>query len=216
MSLPAERRSKQRYEIRLPAELVLPDGRVSDCLVLDYCSGGMLIKRSGAETEAVDGGWRSGQPLHLKTTLQTGKGMQAIAVGGSVAWARGEHFGLAFDEPSDDVVQALQRHDRLARGDVSDSRSSGPVSETRGLARLRQYAQGALPALLRDLLVKAGEDLLEAADVVTSDSERQQLYGDTNAIDNVREGDSLTRAVLSAAFDGRLPRRRKRSRPKAN
>jgi len=201
MSVPAERRRNKRFEIRLQARVELPDGRVNDCLVLDYCSGGMLVKRSQAETVAVEDGYRPDLQVRLNTTLLTGNGKRAIRIGGRVAWGHGEYFGLAFDEASDAVVEALQQHDRRARGDTAERQ--GAFSETRVLARLRQYAQGALPALLRELLVKSGEDLLDVADVVTSDSERQQIYGDINAIDKVREGDSLTRAVLSAAFDSR-------------
>ena len=203
MSVPAERRRNERFEIRLDGRVELADGCKHDCLVLDYCSGGMLVRRTQPGTEVADCGYQRGQRLQVTTKLLARNGMRAIKVGGRVAWVRGEHFGMAFDRATDSVFRALQLHDSLARGHTAEQPAQSALGGTQGQARLRQFAQGALPAMLRDLLVKVGEDLLEAADVVTSDSERQQIYGDITAIDKAREGDSLTCAVISAAFDSK-------------
>jgi len=203
MSVPAERRRYTRYEIKLQGRIGPVDGHHCECLVRDYCSGGMLLQQPHAESDGDPPSYQPGQQLQLRVELLTAKGPRVVRIGGSVAWAGGDYLGLSFAQSSDVIVEALQLHDGLARENTAEQPAQAASSETRSLARLRQFAQGALPALLRDLLVKAGEDLLDAADVVTSDSERQQIYGDINAIDKAREGDFLTRAVLSAAFDSK-------------
>ena len=159
------------------------------------------MQQSRAETGGDPPHYRPGQQLELRVELLTAKGSRAVRIGGSVAWAGGDYFGLSFAKTSDVIVEALRRHDRLARTGSLAEPSRGSGSETRGLARLRHAAQAALPPLLRDLLVMAAEDLLQRAENVSSNTEQQQIFGDINAIEGLRQGDSLTRAILSAAFD---------------
>jgi len=198
MSVPAERRRHRRYETRVQASVGPPGGRLRDCLVLDYCSGGVLVRQAAG---AVQDGRQPGQRLVLEVRPRSESGPPAMRVTGRVAWQRGEHFGIAFEKAADGVVQALRSHDHLtAAGGAGPAAPGG--GDIRALARLREFAQGTLPGLLRDLLVMTGEDLLEKAEEVMSDSDRQQIYGDIAALDRVRDGDSLTQAVLSAALEG--------------
>jgi diguanylate cyclase (GGDEF)-like protein len=161
----------------------------------------MLLQQARAETGGDPPHYRPGQQLELRVELLTAKGSRAVRIGGSVAWVGGDYFGLSFAKTSDVIVEALRRHDRLARTGSLAEPNRGSGSETRGLARLRHAAQAALPPLLRDLLVMAAEDLLQRAENVSSNTEQQQIFGDINAIEGLRQGDSLTRAIFSAAFD---------------
>jgi len=114
------------------------------------------LQQARAETGGDPPHYRPGQQLELRVELLTAKGSRAVRIGGSVAWVGGDYFGLSFAKTSDVIVEALRRHDRLARTGSLAEPNRGSGSETRGLARLRHAAQAALPPLLRDLLVMAG------------------------------------------------------------
>ena len=201
MSVPAEQRRYERYAIELQGRIGPVDGRQYECLVRDYCSGGMLLQRPRIGSGEEPPTYLPGQELQLRIEILTTNGSRAVRIGGSVAWARDDYFGLSFAKTSDAVVEALRRHERLTRTGSLVEPDRGSGGETRGLARLRHAAQAALPPLLRDLLVLATEDLLGRAENVASNTEQQQIFGDVTAIEGLRQGDSLTRAVLSAAFD---------------
>ncbi|MGB5670743.1 MAG: PilZ domain-containing protein, partial [Sedimenticolaceae bacterium] len=160
MSVPAEQRRYERYAIELQGRIGPVDGRQYECLVRDYCSGGMLLQQSRIGSGEEPPTYQPGQELQLRIEILTTNGSRAVRIGGSVAWARDDYFGLSFAKTSDAVVEALRRHDRLTRTGSLAEPDRGSGGETRGLARLRHAAQAALPPLLRDLLVLATEDLL--------------------------------------------------------
>jgi diguanylate cyclase (GGDEF)-like protein len=197
----SERRRYKRYEIELPGQIRPEEGAQCDCLVRDYCSGGMLVQQVFADAGTNEVSYLPGQQINIKLTLLTGKGSRAVRVTGKVSWARGDHFGLSFAKSSDMVVKALKQHDRLARGGAGQISARRPVAGNIDISRLRDAASAALPPLLQQLLSMTREDLLERADTVTSNTELQQIYGDINAIDQLRQEDTLSEAMLTAAFD---------------
>jgi len=212
MTEPTERRRNKRYEIRLQGRIGPPDGGQESCLVLDYCSGGLLLQRLQTESGEPPATYQTSETLQLNTEILNSKGSRKIRINGTVAWVSSEHFGLSFAKASDVVFEALRLHDSLAHADLLIEPGRRTGGEARCLAKLRHVAQGALPHLLREMLVMTGEALLGRAENVSSNTERQQVYEDVNAIDHLREGDSLARAVLSAAFDS-APARTKETEP---
>jgi diguanylate cyclase (GGDEF)-like protein len=165
----------------------------------------MLLQRLQTRPEEPPASYQAGESLQLSTELLTSSGSRGIRINGAVAWVSGEHFGLSFAKTSDLVFEALRRHDSLARADSAKEPGLRTGGETRSLAKLRHVAKAALPPLLRDLLVVTGEALLERAGNSASNTEQQQIYGDINAVDSLREGDSLTTAILSAALGKAAP-----------
>ena len=205
MSVPAERRHKKRYEIRLLAQIGPVDGPRGSCLVRDYCSGGMLVQLTQPAAMRGPVALRSGQPAQLKTELLTAKGARPVRIRATVAWVKDDYLGLSFPKASESVVEALRRHDQLARVRIEAEPRPGAAqtaTETRSLARLRHVAQGDLPGLLRLLLVTAGQELLEKASAVSSNAEQQQVFEDVNALEALRQNDRLPRAVMELAFGG--------------
>ena len=201
MSVAVEQRRYTRFEIELQAQLECADGRLHDCLIRDYCSGGMLVQQHQAGRDRI--ALRIGQTVTLRTALLTGTGTTRVGIGATVAWSRDDHFGVTFHQASEEIVEALRRHDRIARaGDHrGDGHGRAQGGEARCLARFRHVAQGVLPGLLRELLVKAQQDLVETADRVQSNTEQQQVFGDMNALDDLRNGDVLLRAILERALE---------------
>ena len=107
-----------------------------------------------------------------------------------------------FGKPSQALVDTLHHHERLSRqGGVVANASGDAHSEGRSLAKIRHVAQGALPSMLRELLVETLDSLLETAERVTSDADRQQVYGDLNALERLRSGDLLIREVMGKALN---------------
>ena len=49
MSDPAERRLYERYEIKLPGRVSSMDGQQFECVVRDYCNGGVLVEQLKAD-----------------------------------------------------------------------------------------------------------------------------------------------------------------------
>jgi diguanylate cyclase (GGDEF)-like protein len=197
----SERRRYKRYEIELPGRIRPEEGPQCDCIVRDYCSGGMLVQQVFADAGTNEVSYLPGQQIDIKLMLLTGKGSRAVRVSGKLSWARGDHFGLSFAKSSDMVVKALKQHDRLARGDARQSSARPSVAGNIDISRLRDAAQAALPALLQQLLNMTREDLLERAEKVVSNTELQQIYGDINAIDKMRQEETLSETMLKAAFD---------------
>ena len=97
----------------------------------------------------------------LKTGLLTPSGPRRVRIEAIVAWANGDFLGLSFARTSDAVVKALGDHDRLARSDTPVGLGATPGGEARYIAKLRQVANAALPGVLREILVKTGEALLD-------------------------------------------------------
>ena len=89
------------------------DGRHYECLVHE--SPVEILQQSRAEAGGEQATYQPGQQLQLRVELLTSKGPRAVRIGGSVAWAGGDYFGLSFAKTSDVIVEALRRHDRLAR-----------------------------------------------------------------------------------------------------
>jgi len=201
MSDPADRRRYQRYEIELQGQVGPAGGVLSDCVVRDYCSGGMLIEqlrgRSGEQANA----FAQGQPVQLKLELLTDKGRRRVRVDAAVAWINGDYLGVSFPKSSSLIVSALQRHDRLSRAITTPALRAQHGGEARYLDQLRRVAEGSLPALLKELLLKAGDDLLDAADRGVSDRDRQQIYSDISALETLRGGDELLRSILAASLE---------------
>ena len=197
MSIPTERRRQERFKIELAGRIEAPDGHRHACLVLDYCSGGMLLHLPPSHSSD----FGLGQRVKLHTELLNSAGARTVAIPATVAWVRDDHLGISFITASAGLVKALLLHDRLARGETSPSADSYRGGEARYLAKLRHVAQGALPVLLEELVLKSTEDLLEAADKARSNSEQQQVFGDISALDSLRDSDPLLRTILEKAFD---------------
>ena len=196
----AERRRCQRFEIRLPGEIGADTARAVECEVRDYCSGGMLVLLAGQT--GTDAGFTVGQTVRLSIRLQTPAGQRSLTIPAGVAWVRGDHLGIAFGRPSQALVDTLHHHERLSRQGGAVATSLGDAhSEGRCLAKIRHVAQGALPSMLRELLVETLDGLLETAERVTSDADRQQVYGDLNALERLRSGDLLIREVMGKALN---------------
>ena len=196
MSVTTERRQQKRFKIQLEGRIEAPDGHRRGCLVLDYCSGGMLLHLSPSDSSE----FGLGQAVKLHTELLNSAGTSTIAIPAGVAWMRDDHLGISFFTASAGLVRALRLHDRLARGKTPPSAAAFHGGEARCLAKLRHVAQGALPGLLEELLLKSTEGLLEAAERATSNSEQHQLFGDISALDNLRDNDLLLSAILEKAF----------------
>ena len=202
MSVPTERRRQKRFKIQLAGRIEAPDGVRHGCLVLDYCSGGMLLQLRPSDGSQ----FGLGLAVKLHTELLNSAGTSTIAIPAipalpaKVAWMRDAHLGVSFVTASAGLVRAMRLHDRRARGKTPPSVESFRGGEARCLAKLRHVAQGALPALLEELLLKSTEDLLQAADRATSNSEQHQLFGDISALDSLRGSDLLLSAILEKAF----------------
>ncbi|MCG6965115.1 MAG: DUF1631 family protein [Chromatiaceae bacterium] len=194
-----ERRRHKRYQTRLAGRIESPDGQQRDCIVRDYCSGGMLLHQWQSGSARVD--FKVGQQVKLHTELLDDAGARTIALPAVVAWVQDDYLGIAFARPSEAFVAVLQTHDRLAGSEIATATDPNPAGEARCLARLRHVARGELPGLLRELLVKTSEDLLESADQAKSNAEQQQLFGDMTALERLRSSDLLIKAILDTALD---------------
>ena len=203
MSVPAERRRYERHTIKLPGRLKTDAGQQSACVVRDYCSGGLLVQQLPAEGGEPPIRWTSGQTAQLKTDLLTPKGPRRVRIDAVVAWATDDFLGLSFARTSDAIVKALGHHDRLARSDTAVGLGATPGGEARYVAKLRQVANRVLPGVLREILVKTGEALLDKTDRLGSNAERQQVMGDINALEVTRQQDLLLTKLLTVALDGK-------------
>ena len=204
MSVPAERRRYERHTIKLPGRLKTDAGQQSACVVRDYCSGGLLVQQLPAEGGEPPIRWTSGQTAQLKTDLLTPKGPRRVRIDAVVAWATDDFLGLSFARTSDAIVKALGHHDRLARSDTAVGLGATPGGEARYVAKLRQVANRVLPGVLREILVKTGEALLDKTDRLGSNAERQQVMGDINALEVTRQQDLLLTKLLTVALDGKV------------
>jgi hypothetical protein len=202
MSVPAERRRYGRHTIKLPGRLKTEAGQQSACIVRDYCSGGLLVQQLTDEAGQPPIRWKSGQMAQLKTDLLTPKGPRRVRIEGVAAWATDDFLGLSFARTSDAIVKALGDHDRLARSDTPVGLGATPGGEARYIAKLRQLANGALPGVLREILVKTGEALLDETDQLGSNVELQQVMGDINALEGTRQENAPLTKLLAVALDG--------------
>ena len=203
MSDGSDRRRFERFEIKLPGKIGALDGPAVPCEVRDYCSGGMLVQLLAGPNSAH--AFDIDEMVALSTFLLTDAGRRGIQIKAIVAWVNDRHLGVRFKKPSTAIVDTLGRHDQLVRK-ASNTGMVAPKanSEGRCLAKIRHVAQGSLPALMRELLGQTLEHLLDTADRVTSDADRQQVYGDLSSLERLRNQDLLIREVLSQALDPAL------------
>lgn len=199
MPIAEERRRFERLPIQLDARLKPGKLRSRQCTVMDYCSGGMLVRLEDGPTAAGD--LETGSAVRLRATLTTPQGEQGIAIPSRVAWRQDDLVGIAFDRPSRSIVSRVQAHQRLSEAKRPIVVARAFPDGDRILRQLRHVSQETLPPVLRDILVKASQRLVEAADLALSDNERQQVYVDLASLERVRNEDPLTPAVLALAFD---------------
>jgi len=204
MSDAAERRRHKRYEIELPGRIGPAGAPLGDCMIRDYCSGGMLIELLRGDAAEAPASLVAGQAVEVKMELLTGKGARRVRIEAAIAWAKGDYVGVCLSKTSGVIVNALQFHDRISR--THQEAAPAPdgvqhVGATRCLSKLRDVAQGFLPDLLKEIVIKAGDDLLNAAGRGVSDKERQQIYSDITALEGLRSGDELLRSILDTAFE---------------
>jgi len=196
-----QRRRYERFQTRLPARLETDDALEFDCEVRDYCVGGMLIMI--ANPSPSDARLSEGQSIRLSIQMLSDPAASSITIPASVAWVRKDHLGIAFAKPSRALVDALQKREQsagappssLSTGDTGNTHSEGHL-----LSKIRQVAQAALPSILRALLVETVDKLLETAERVDSDSDRQQVYDDLTGLESLRSGDLLMREITTKAL----------------
>lgn len=199
MPAQTERRRFERFEIKLPANLNLPGREPLPCEIRDYCEGGLLVAMGTPEvtTKALD----IEQKVEVSTHLHTKNGSRRGKLKTRVAWLNAPYIGLKFAQPSGVILKALQLHNRLSQMvSATSSFNERTQNEVKCLAKLRHVAQGSIPALLRELLSKTIEQLLEASDHVRSNEDRYQIYSDLNALEDLRKKDLLMRELLSRAL----------------
>ena len=201
ISASAERRRYKRYEITLQGRIGSANGRQSNCLVRDYCSGGFLVQQVRLDGAAATTDFKAGEPVRLDLNTPLAPGSGPVQIQAIVAWVKNDHLGLSLQKPSDTIVKALHRHERISQAKLAGETGSRAGGETRFLAKLRYVAQGILPTLLRSLLVDTEEALLKQADNVSSNNEQQKIFSDLSALEGFRQGDSLTRSILALALD---------------
>lgn len=201
MPVPAERRRYQRHETELPARIGTDGVSLRDCVVRDYCSGGMLVELRPADPGQADAGFAPGQGVQLDLQLLDKGGRRRMRIDATVAWVKSGYLGLSFPTSSQAIVSALQQHDRLVRANAAQAPRAQQGGEARCLAKLRHVAQGFLPGLLREILIKTCDDLLEVLDKGVPDAQRQQIYADISALEEVRAGDGLLRSILAYALE---------------
>lgn len=198
MKNPTERRRYERYEIKLPATIEVAGSRRVQCLVRDYCSGGMLLSlKAGQDSEKL---FSVGQRAGLKTHLLTHAGRRPITIKSTVAWLNGNYLGIEFAKPSDLIVEVLVRHDRYAREEAKPAVGESRPVKGDCINRIAEAAKGLLPGMLRAVVNQTLDVLMETVDRVSSDVERQQVYGDMNALERLRQQDTLVRAVIESAI----------------
>ncbi len=201
MSALAERRRHKRYEIELPGRIGPVGAALAECVVRDYCSGGMLIQLLPEEGDAAQPPLSAGQLVELRVELLTPKGARRLRVDAEVAWASEGYIGASFPRSSHGFVSALQQHDRQSRARAVPALHLQQGGGPRHLAKLRHMALGHLPPLLRDLLLKAQGDLLDEADKGASDKDRQQIYTDVTAVEQPGVAERLLEGILHAALE---------------
>ncbi len=198
MSSDADRRQYRRFNIDLEGQIDGPNGDSTGCTVRDFCEGGLLVQLSGEHAD----GFTAGQQIQLSTRISTADGERPLRLKTTVAWSSDQYLGVSFSRPSSAIIGVLRQHQRL-QDSVADRKPTGATrGQMRVLARLRHVAKGLLPELLRDLLIDVSEGLLNKADTGVLDVEQQQLYVDINAIESLRKGEGLLRAVLDFSDEG--------------
>jgi diguanylate cyclase (GGDEF)-like protein len=202
MSDAADRRRYPRFDIELGGRISAGPAGAAACVIRDFCQGGLLVQRLPAAAGDSLGGLEAGQTVRLGTKIISSDGERPLSLDADVVWAREQYLGLAFRRPSAAIVDLLQRHERLKRSGAFAANISSSRGEARALSKLRHAAKGELPAILRALMSEVGEALLDKVDQVGSNTERQQVFVDINALEQLRRGDALMQAVLAQAEGG--------------
>ena len=203
-----DRRRYARSPLRLTAVIRLADGSAVDCMLRDYCLGGMLIElHAGAAGETVL--FERGQPVHIEADVRTPSGGQRLDVNAKVVWTRGSHIGISFQKGSAAVVKLLHQHIEDGAASVSaptvPPRHSGTLSATDALNRLLQLGKQLIPSLLNDFVGRFADSLREHIEGAPSDTERQQVYADVSALDVLRRQHGLFDRLVKHASETDVP-----------
>lgn len=169
-----------------------------DCQVHDYCSGGMLLSFAPDDPPADVAAANS---IILSIELSTTAGPRRFDIPGSAAWHRDSFLGIQFVRPLEALHTALAHHEKLANTTHSPLAPDHKRKPARYLKKVRHMAQGLLPSMMGHLLGDAIKAMLETVDRVGSDGERQQLYGDISALEDVQTKDALVREVMHSALN---------------
>lgn len=191
MTANINRRRYPRHAIELDALFSPLGAPARQCRVEDFCEAGVLVQCSdGDDARPV-----TGQMVHIHAKLTGKNGLRPVTMVGQVVWARNDYFGMAFEQPSSELLQRLLNH-KQAQQQPFQHDAHASSGEVRAKARMRQVAKRLLPAVLRDMLLELNERLLDQADRASSNSEQSQLFADMLALDGLRNSDRLINAVL--------------------
>lgn len=191
-----DRRRYPRFDIELGGRISAGAADDCACIIRDFCEGGLLVQCLPGVAGQVAQAFTEGQSVRVDTKIVTGDGERPMGLKAKVARVQLPYLGLAFLSPSPTMVKLLQRHERLKRSGAFAATVSSSGGQMRALSKLRHVAKGELPSILRAVMSDVGEALLDRVEHVGSNTERQQVFVDISALEQLRQRDRLVEAVL--------------------
>jgi diguanylate cyclase (GGDEF)-like protein len=154
------KRAYPRFPLRLDALAVSPQGGPLNCVVEDFCQGGMLVTFYPQVAHAVH--WRSGDPIEVRFPQAAGPTVRGFVLRGTVARVVDIGVGVSFNQVDGAAFQYLMS--RVQQGAAAaPSRTTPPDSRYAILGNgCRDKTKVFLERLAEDFIVQGASNLDKA------------------------------------------------------
>ena len=184
------KRSSPRFPVSVDARINFPDGSSRVCDIRDYCSGGMYVLCKGEAGEMPSG--VRGKDIQVEFSDPLMPRAPVVRIDAKVVRLEPHGLGLAFLRENMDAVVALSQ---LAAKQAAQERGDfASASETYGQATVNELVvmclrktDEHLGLMLTQFMKTARDDLFEAANIATSNSQQSACFGAMNELRSAQD-----------------------------
>jgi len=163
MTSAANKRAYPRYPVRLDALAVSPQGIHLDCVVADFCQGGMFITFYPQSAQAVR--WNNGDRIEVRFPQAAGPAGQGYVLQGRVARVVDIGVGVSFTQVDGAAFQYLMSRSRQGAA-ATPARSAPPDARYAAIiAGCRDKTNLFLEHLVEHFVMDGAENLNRADDL---------------------------------------------------
>lgn len=151
-----KRRRYTRYELKLTATLVINNTTHMQCIIRDFCSGGLFIEpkqRSGIET------LKPQQKIQVLFSNSLILGGEEFSLDAKIMHFRGNGLGVAFEKNYKVAFEALKKEAQSTLGLIATNIQGSPSKQKNLEDGLASLLLEALPAIIRSFYQHSEEKL---------------------------------------------------------
>ncbi len=179
----SKRRRYTRYEINLAATLVADNSSFIQCVIRDFCSGGMFIEvKKGKGLHSL----KQNQIIHVQFTTKLDQGEEKFSLEVQIMHIKSIGIGVAFEGNSEQAFKVLKKQIQNSLGLAGVERRNNPESQAKQ-DKLETDLSSLMKEAFSSILAKYYSHIkLKLAEVIEKGGSYQEQLILTDAITNFK------------------------------